>query len=110
MGFDQKEFNEFVVENNVVGFFKEPIKLKSGRMSNWYVNWRDAAGDAFLLDALAEFVISFAGEKGLSQNCFYGVPEGATKIGVITQYKFAKSSGNFARVSRRLSLSFWRYM
>lgn len=90
MVFVQKKFNEFVVENNIVGFFDKPITLKSGRISNWYVNWRNACEDAFLLDKLSDFVLSFVKQKRLNVNTFFGVPEGATKLAVICQFKMAK--------------------
>jgi orotate phosphoribosyltransferase len=95
MQFNQQEFNQFVLKNNVVGFFKEPIKLKSGRVSNWYVNWRNVAEDVYLLDKLTDYVIAFVKKIGLRPDCFYGVPEGATKLGIITQYKLAKQSPNY---------------
>lgn len=102
--FNQEEFNSFVIENNVVGFFDEPIKLKSGRMSNWYVNWRTVAEDAFLLDKLTDYVISYVKSIDLTPDCFYGVPEGATKLGILTQLKFAKASENFAKGSHILAM------
>ena len=92
--FNQQEFNNFVIENNVIGFFETPITLKSGRVSNWYVNWRTPTTDALLLEKIAQFVIAFTKKHGLTPTCFYGVPEGATKLGVITQYIWAKKSGN----------------
>ena len=88
--FDSKKFNDFILENKIIGFFEEPIKLKSGRMSNWYVNWRNVAEDVFLLDELTDYVIAFTEDLGLEPDCFYGVPEGATKIGIITQIKNPK--------------------
>ncbi len=92
--FNQQDFNNFVIENNVIGFFETPITLKSGRVSNWYVNWRTPTTDALLLEKIAQFVITFTKKHGLTPTCFYGVPEGATKLGVITQYVWAKESGN----------------
>ena len=92
--FNQEEFNQFVLNNGVVGFFEEPIKLKSGRMSSWYINWRNPLSDVYLTDRLTEFVIAFTKDLGLHPDCFYGVPEGATKLGVITQFKYATYSGN----------------
>ncbi len=89
--FNQKEFNNFILENNVIGFFQEPITLKSGRVSHFYVNWRDVVSDVFLIDKLTDFIISFTKDLCLELNCFYGVPEGATKLGVLTQYKWAKN-------------------
>ncbi|MBU0590953.1 hypothetical protein KKF81_07495 [Candidatus Micrarchaeota archaeon] len=102
--FNQEEFNKFVLDNNVVGFFKEPIKLKSGRMSNWYVNWRTPTSDVFLIDKLTEYVLAFTKDNGLQPDCFYGVPEGATKLGVLTQYKWAKKAENYGNGSHVLPM------
>ena len=93
--FDQSEFNQFVVDQGVIGFFDQPIKLKSGRMSNWYVNWRTVAEDAYLLDRLTTFVIEFASQHQMEPTCFYGVAEGASKLGVLTQMKWAQKSPNY---------------
>lgn len=93
--FNQKEFNEFIIKQNIIGFFKEPVPLKSGRLSNWYVNWRNVAGDVYLLDKLTDYVIAFIEDLDLNPDCFYGVPEGATKLGIITQYKWAKRQANY---------------
>jgi len=102
--FNQQEFNQFILENNVIGFFKEPITLKSGRLSHWYVNWRNAAEDPFLLDQLIDYVIAFVEDLELKPDCFYGIPEGATKLGVITQYKWAKKSPNYGLRSHILAM------
>lgn len=93
--FIQKEFNEFIIDNGLIGFLKEPIRLKSGRLSNWYINWRNAAEDVYLFDRLTDYVIAFVEEQGLMPDCFYGVPEGATKLSIITQYKWAKKQLNY---------------
>ena len=74
----QGKFVEFILERNVVGFFEKAIELRSGRMSNWYVNWRDVSADVFSLENLSEFVLSFTDCLELEPDCFYGVPEGAT--------------------------------
>jgi orotate phosphoribosyltransferase len=87
--FNQDEFNKFIEENNVYGFFDEAITLKSGRQSHFYANWRNVVEDVFLTDKLADFVVGFAKEKGIEVDTFYGVPEGATKLGIISQYKNA---------------------
>jgi len=44
----------------------------------------------FLSDKLSDYVMAFVEDSGLQPDCFYGVPEGATKLGIITQYKWAK--------------------
>ena len=102
--FDQEKFDQFILENGIIGFFKDPLKLKSGRFSHWYVNWRTVAEDAYLLDQLTDFVIAFIKSKKLNPDTFYGVPEGASKLGVLTQYKWAKSQKKFARGSHVLAM------
>lgn len=102
--FDQENFNKFVLDNNVVGFFEQPIKLKSGRVSNWYVNWRKVAEDVFMLNQLTDYVIAFTKDLGIKPDCFYGVPEGATKLGIITQDKWAKESPNYGQNSHTLPM------
>jgi len=104
MGFNQKEFNNFVLDNHVIGFFEKPITLKSGRESNWYVNWRTVGEDAFLLDRLSDFVLNFTKDLNLKPKCFYGVPEGATKLGIDTQTKLARQSPNYAIGSHVISM------
>ena len=104
MNFSASDFNSFIVENNVIGFFEKPITLKSGRISNWYVNWRTVAEDAFLTEQLVKFVLAFTEQQINSKiierpDCFYGVPEGATKLGILSQYLWAKSSPNYAKGS-----------
>jgi len=102
--FSQEEFNRFIEENNVYGFFEDAITLKSGRKSHFYANWRNVVEDVWLTDRLAEFVISFTESIGLRVDTFYGVPEGATKLGVITQFKWARRSTNYARGSHILAM------
>ncbi|UCC19159.1 MAG: hypothetical protein JSV62_13820 [Promethearchaeota archaeon] len=104
MKWDQESFNEFILNHNVIGFFEKPIKLNSGRLSYWYVNWRNIASDVFFLDKLTDYVISYIENLGLEPNCFYGVPEGATKLGILTQYKWAKKQKNYNYGSHPLSM------
>jgi len=102
--FDQREFNIFIEQNNVYGFFKEAITLKSGRKSRFYANWRNVVEDVFLTDKLSDYVIAFVKSKEIEVDTFYGVPEGATKLGVITQYKWAKQSKNYSKNSHVLAM------
>ncbi len=95
--FNQNNFNDFIVNNNIVGFFEKPITLKSGRISNWYANWRNVVEDVYLTEQLADFIIEFAKENNFNPDCFYGVPEGATKTGIIAQYKWAKQQSNYGQ-------------
>jgi orotate phosphoribosyltransferase len=93
-GFNQVEYNNFLIENNVIGFFEEPITLKSGRVSPWYANCRDLLSRVGLIDQLTDFVLVFSAEKGISADYFYGVPEGATKLAVVLNYKKGKRDNN----------------
>jgi orotate phosphoribosyltransferase len=101
---EEEKFFDFILRNKVIGFFKEPIKLKSGRTSYWYVNWRNIAEDVFLLDELTNFLINFTQNLGLKPDCFYGVPEGATKLGILTQYKWAKKQVDYGQNAYPLSM------
>lgn len=102
--FMQDEFDRFVLDNDVIGFFKEPIKLKSGRISNWYVNWRKPTNDVYLLDTLTDHLLAFTKDLKLKPDCFYGVPEGATKLGILAQYKWAKQSPGYDKGSHVLPM------
>lgn len=87
--FSQEGYNQFVLDNDVVGFFDEAVTLRSGRKSHWYINWRKVIEDVYRMDILTDNVIAFTKDLGLEPDCFYGVPEGATKTGIITTYKWA---------------------
>ena len=97
MSWDKNKFNSFIIENNIIGFFEKPLKLKSGRDSYWYVNWRNIAEDTFLIDKLTDYLIDFVSRLELKPDCFYGVPEGATKLGIITQFKWAKIQSDYGQ-------------
>lgn len=104
MTWDQESFDKFIKNQNVIGFFEKPLKLKSGRLSYWYVNWRNIASDVFLLDKLTNYVISFINSLDLKPGCIYGVPEGATKLGIITQFKWAKQQIKYNHGTHPLSM------
>lgn len=102
--FNRESFNEFVLYHNVIGFSEQPLKLKSGRTSHWYADWSKVTGYVFQLEQLTEYIIAFTHDLGLQPDCFYGVPEGATKLGMITQYNWAKLSPNYAPYSHILPM------
>jgi len=102
--FSQEGFNEFVVKHGVVGFFEDSITLKSGRQSNWYVNWRKVANDAFNLNWLKDYVVDFVSDSGMAPDSVYGVPEGATKIALFTQAELSKRSAYYAPGSHSLPM------
>ncbi|MBW2146224.1 MAG: hypothetical protein JRI22_04285 [Deltaproteobacteria bacterium] len=77
----QKEcFEDFLLDHNVVKFLVEPIILRSGRPSHYYVNCRALTDTIRRKDRLMEFLMAFITEKRIDPDYFLGVPEGATKI------------------------------
>ena len=58
MSFDQESFNQFIIDNKVVGFFEEQLTLVSGRKSSWYANWRDMSASVDKIDQLSDFLLS----------------------------------------------------
>jgi orotate phosphoribosyltransferase len=101
--FNQDEFDEFVLDHGVLGFFEEPRKLKSGRHSHWYVNWRKV-GDVWGLHELAKYVVNFTKDLGLEPDCFYGVAEGATKLAIFAQNQLAQTSENYGPGSHLVTM------
>lgn len=95
MSFDQTAFYDFILEQGIVGFFDQPIKLSSGRYTSWYVNWRNVSADVFQLERLTDFVLDFLADKNVGFDCLYGTPDGATKLAVVCQYKWAKLQSDF---------------
>jgi orotate phosphoribosyltransferase len=93
----QKEFNELVLRSGIIGFYDKPVEIKRGMFSNWYINWRALASDAFMLDKVSDYIIDFISYTGLKPRCIYGVPDGATKWAVISQLKWAKSMPDFTK-------------
>lgn len=100
--FSREEFLNFIVENGVIGFFDEPVTLKSGRTSHWYVNWRTVVGDTYLTDELAGFLIAYLVDKKIAFDTIYGVPDGATKLGLVAQMKWAKQQKSYCKGSHAL--------
>lgn len=85
--YSPENFADFILQNQIVGFFNQPVLLASGKQSYWYLNWRKIGEDVFLIDQVANFLLSFVAQNHLTVDCFYGIPEGGTKLALITQYK-----------------------
>ncbi|MCX6129704.1 MAG: hypothetical protein NTX25_11675 [Proteobacteria bacterium] len=98
------EFSDYILNNDIIGFYESPLRLKSGRLSHFYVNWRKASNDAFLLDQLSDFLVQFILDNGLEYDSLYGVPEGASKTAVITALKLAKASPKFGPGSHTIAM------
>ena len=104
MSFDKEKFIKFALENNVVSFLENPVELVSGGLSHLYINWRNVTDYVFLTNKLTDFIIEFTNSHELNPDTFYGVPEGATKLGIITQYKWAQQSKNYGKRSHVLAM------
>ena len=94
MPFDKDTFVEFLISHDAVGFFPEGRKLKSGRVSHWYINCRVLSDTVKNLETLAGFVLEFVREHSIEYDYFFGVPEGGTKLGIILNYLKAKQDNN----------------
>ena len=100
----EQTFNEFILEHRIIGFFEQSLCLKSGRMSHFYVNWRDATNDAFVLDRLTDHLCGFLTRLALPFDTLYGVPEGASKTALIAALKLARMDPRFAKGSHTLAM------
>jgi len=101
----KEDFYQFIIDNDVIGIFDKPIKLKSGRLSYFYVNWRDISSNVFLIDKLTEYILLFVEELNFKPDSFIAVPEGATKLGLLTQYKWARRQKDFKKRNYILSMA-----
>lgn len=91
MEFDKKKFIKFFIENNGVTFFdKSALAKYSNKPSTVYFNWRLISEDVYLVDKCADYIINFVQDKKINPDCFLGIPEGATKLAIILQYKWVK--------------------
>lgn len=97
-------FPDFIINNDIIGFFQKPLTLKSGRLSHFYVNWRKSTNDAWMLDQLTDYLVDFIRDHNLACETLYGVPEGATKTAVIAALKLARQSAHFKQDSHVIAM------
>ena len=92
--FNQAEFINFafdkIISHGLVDFPEEATEFSSGRECHCKINWRSIMNDSALMDVLSDYVLAFAADSRLHPSCFYGVPEATSKLGLITQFKWAK--------------------
>ncbi len=86
--FDHNAFDAFALDHGVVGFSQEGFVLASGRPSHWYANWRNLTHEVSTMGILADFVLDYCFDRALHPAFFYGVPEGASPLALIVQYKY----------------------
>lgn len=82
MNFNRNEFDEFLLRNCCVGFYENPVILKSGRKYRYYINIRNAVKTVGLKIDTAKFVFQFAQCQGLKPDAFVGIPDSATSLGL----------------------------
>ena len=85
--FDKDKFENFLIKNDIIGFKKEGFKLKSKRMSYWYVNFRNLSRNFENLSKTASFVVDFLDENVnfADVDGVVGVPQGASLLGYEVQ-------------------------
>lgn len=92
--FQKDRFEDFLIDRQVVKFLSEPITLRSGRLSHYYVNCRPLTDTIRLKNQLMEFLMAFITDRGIDPDYFLGVPEGATKIALALNDYRARIKGD----------------
>ena len=88
-------FDEFLISTKAVTFHEKPKIISQRRKSHWHIDLKDATYYTFLLDHLTDCIIDFVKQKNLKPDCFIGIPERATKISDLLNFKLAKQSGDY---------------
>ncbi|MEM1009072.1 MAG: hypothetical protein AAGJ35_08715 [Myxococcota bacterium] len=100
----EQEWLDFLCAQRVVGFFEQPIQLRSGRMSHWYVNWRTVFEDVWALQRCVSFVLDAVEAASWQPQTLFGGAEGASKWGVLAQLKWAKRQADYGPGTHALSM------
>jgi len=100
----KEQWLSFVCQRGVLGFFAQPVTLRSGRVSHWYVNWRDVAEDVWALDQCVTFLLEFVAGLPEAPDTIFGVAEGASKLALLAQYRYAKQSSHFGPQTHCLAM------
>ncbi len=101
MKFDKDGFIEFLARNSDV--FKSDT-IASGRKSSWYFDSGRITNDVFLMNRLVGYIMDYVADEGLNPSAFVGVPEGATKLGIVLQDRWAKRAENYGLGSHVLPM------
>ena len=84
------DFNNFIIENNILKYFQKLISLKSGNKSNGYINWRIALDTKTLAKQLVKYSLNFIDDNFKEYECIFGVPESASKLAPLLNYENPK--------------------
>lgn len=93
--FSQKGFNEYVLDRNIISI--RDTVLKSGRMSPYYMNWRDVVGEGHSGNLLVDYIISFVKDRGLQPKTFLGVKESMSGFGAHLTYEWARLQPEYGK-------------
>ncbi|HVA82594.1 MAG TPA: hypothetical protein VNF06_00320 [Candidatus Aquilonibacter sp.] len=86
--FNQASFNHSILSNNLVGFYEQPKELASGRVSNFFIRWKEMYNNQRLLKSTIKFTLGFVKDMGLEPMTICGVPEGMSPFGIAAQLKY----------------------
>ncbi|MBS3071743.1 hypothetical protein J4408_02025 [Candidatus Pacearchaeota archaeon] len=101
--FNPDQFDNFVINSSIHKFSLEGKMLSSKRKSHWYLDWEEILNDSYLTSELTGYIVSFIEENIPETKSIIGVPEGATPLGILTQYEWARNH-NFARKEYTFSM------
>lgn len=104
MRFNKEQFQDFMIDNQVIKVSEKPFTLKSGAQSHLYINWRTVSEDVYSLDLMSDFLLDYLMTENLNVECIFGVPEGATKLALLATYKRAKLSMNYDKGSHMMAM------
>ena len=97
--FNKQKYIELITYSDIFGFHKDGIKLKSGRISYYYANFRNALENPEVFVRIINHIIDFIRENNIEFDCIYGVPEGATPWGVAVSYELIKNKYILKRIA-----------
>jgi orotate phosphoribosyltransferase len=101
--FDKDAFHAFALEHGVVQFFQDPIILRSGRKTNFKIDWEPVTTDAASLDNLITHIFHFLHDCKIPPDQFMGVPEGMSIAGAIIDYEWAYNKEKYGPGSHSLA-------
>jgi orotate phosphoribosyltransferase len=90
MTFNRNEFDYWLISHYCIGFHEKPIILSSGRPSPYFVNLRKLTDNVPVANELLYWVAEYLEDKKLDPDYFYGVPDGATKLGILASYRLGE--------------------
>ncbi|MCB9640621.1 MAG: hypothetical protein H6727_17125 [Myxococcales bacterium] len=100
----EQAWYDFLMQQGVLGFFAEPVTLRSGRVSHWYVNWRSVAEDAWALEQCVGFLLDFVKGLPVVPETIFGVAEGASKLALLAQFQMARQADTYGPGSHVLAM------